>query len=286
MYKFLEDVNELRNFFDFYLPTNWLKSTECLFLSLAARNKYQKDRETSDVNLNKTFMFDRTIIAGKNLDRLWNNLLIGLRRLERNNGAYKVKAKSDNEMLLDIPNDCMMVYFNINPVNSVNALLQLKDRINLIEKELWTASVNGNSIENCILDVNRLHHIAEESYGKAKSKTRWFDVDIDVASDPKDVPSDEWIKVICKAFCDSLNNKIPYDQLFIIRTYGGFHVCFKVDICKNNKISPHQIVDSLKELIQNQANCSIKEIKLNDNGIVPLPGTMQSNHLVRFIKLD
>ena len=100
MYKFLVDENELKNFFNFYLPTNWLKPTECLFLSLAARNKYQKDRVESDVNLNKTFMFDRTLINGKDLHRLWNNLIVGLRKLERNTGAYKVKAKSDNEMLL------------------------------------------------------------------------------------------------------------------------------------------------------------------------------------------
>lgn len=285
MYKFLVDENELRNFFDFYLPTNWLGPTECLFLSLAARNKYQKDRAKSDVNLNKTFMFDRTLITGKDLHRLWNNLIVGLRKLERNEGAYKVKAKSNNEMLLDIPNDCMMVYFNINPANSINALLQLKDRINLIESELWKASVNGNSIENCILDVNRLHHIAEECYGKAKSKTRWFDIDVDIADEPEDVPSDGWIKTICESFCHSFDPNIDYNNLFIIRTYGGFHICFKVDICKSKKIAPHECVDIFNNLITNQAKCSVKEIKLNDNGIIPLPGTMQSTHLVRFIKL-
>lgn len=279
MYKFLEDENELRKFFDFYLPTNWLKPHESLFLSLAARNKYQKDRESSDVNLNKTFMFDRTLINGKDLNRLWNNLIIGLRRLERNDGAYKVKAKSNNEMLLDIPNDCMMVYFNINPVNSVNALQQLKDRISLIETELWKASVNGNSIENCLLDISKLNHIAEECYGKSKSKTRWFDVDIDLATEPEDVPSDEWAINFGRRFCFDLD--ITYDNIFIIRTYGGFHMCFRVDICKEKKMSPHQFVDKIREMI----NVDSKEIKLNDNGIVPLPGTKQSTHLVRFIEV-
>lgn len=286
MYKFLVDEQQLRNFFNFYLPTNWLGPTECLFLSLAARNKYMKDRYSTDVNLNKTFMFDRTVITGKDLNRIWNNLIIGIRKLERNNGSYKVKTKSNNEMLLDIPNECMMVYFNINPVNSVNALLQLKDRINLIESELWKASVNGNSIENCIMDVNRLHHIAEECYGKAKSKTRWFDIDIDISDEPKDVPSDEWMKVICRAFCDGFTPQISYKNMFIVRTYGGFHVCFKVDICKSQKLSPHQCKDIIENLITNEAKYSVKEIKINDNGIIPLPGTMQSTHLVRFINLE
>lgn len=70
MYNFLEDENELKRFFDFYISFVTLKPTECLFLSLAARNKYMQDRETNDINLNKTHMFDRQIVVGKDSHRL------------------------------------------------------------------------------------------------------------------------------------------------------------------------------------------------------------------------
>lgn len=301
MYKILEDENELRRFFDFYLHENWLKPTECLFLSLAARNKYMKDRESSDINLNKTHMFDRQIVTGKDTHRLWNNLITAIRKLERNEGAYKVKSKTDINKLYDIPQECMILYFNVNPANCVNALIQLKDRINLIEQELWKASTNGNSIENCILDISRIHHIAEECYGKAKSKTRWFDVDIDF--EYFDIENNELIMNTMKFLSEDLN--VDSDNFFAIRTYGGYHLCFKVDICKNKKLSPHQILDKIREKMEsdiyeynnsgrfvnfsgsNPPNEIIpKEIKLNDNGIIPLPGTKQSTRLVKFIQIE
>lgn len=294
MYKFLEDENELKRFFDFYISFVTLKPTECLFLSLAARNKYMQDRETNDINLNKTHMFDRQIVVGKDSHRLWNNLITSIRKLERNIGAYKVKSKTSDGVLYDIPNECMMVYFNINPANSVNALLQLKDRINKIEEELWKASVEGNSIENCIMDVNRIHHIAEECYGKAKSKRRWFDVDIDFKS-IDNLPADEKMKEIAIEICDELN--ILHNSMFLVRTYGGFHLCFNVNICKILKKSPQQILDVIRNKVEsyvNKYNTSssvppdsmvINEIKLNENEIIPLPGTRQSTHLVRFIQV-
>ena len=294
MYNFLEDENELKRFFDFYISFVTLKPTECLFLSLAARNKYMQDRETNDINLNKTHMFDRQIVVGKDSHRLWNNLITSIRKLERNIGAYKVKSKTSDGVLYDIPNECMMVYFNINPANSVNALLQLKDRINKIEEELWKASVEGNSIENCIMDVNRIHHIAEECYGKAKSKRRWFDVDIDFKS-IDNLPADEKMKEIAIEICDELN--ILHNSMFLVRTYGGFHLCFNVNMCKTLKKSPQQILDVIRNKVEsyvNKYNTSgtvppdsmvINEIKLNENEIIPLPGTRQSTHLVRFIQV-
>ena len=295
MYKFLEDENELRNFFNFYISFINLKPTECLFLSLAARNKYMQDRETSDINLNKTHMFDRQIVIGKDSHRLWNNLITSIRKLERNIGAYKVKSKTSDDVLYDIPNDCMMVYFNINPANSVNALLQLKDRINKIEEELWKASVDGNSIENCIMDVNRIHHIAEECYGKAKSKRRWFDVDIDFKT-IDNIPTNEKMKEIVIEICNELN--ILHNSMFLVRTYGGCHLCFNVNICKTLKKSPQQILDVIRNRVESyidQYNTNggtispdsivINEIKLNENEIIPLPGTKQSTHLVRFIQI-
>lgn len=287
MYKILENEEELKSFFDFMIPTDdYLSPTESLFLSLAARNKYA-DRDNLEVNLNKTFMFDRTIVSGKNRQYLYNNLVVALRKLERNKGAYKSKAKDNSDVLLDIPNDCFICYYNINPIDSVKALLGLKEKIALIESELWKTVVKGTSHENCIQDINKLHRLAEIEYSKAKSKTRWFDVDLDFEKDAQNDKNlfgnnDHWIKVIMKCFCDTLG--VGYDIVYIVRTFGGYHIGLNVKLCQTLKKDAPFLLDSLKSLLQ-QANVDIKELKLNTNGIIPLPGTLQGGKLVRFIKL-
>ena len=235
MYKILESEEELKAFFDFMIPTeDYLSSTESLFLSLAARNKYA-DRDNLEVNLNRTFMFDRTIVSGKNRRYLYNNLVVALRRLERNEGAYKSKAKDNADILLDIPNECLICYYNVNPIDSVKALLGLKEKIALIESELWKTVIKGTSHENCIQDINKLHRLAEIEYSKAKSKTRWFDVDLDLKRDDHNNDNlfgkdNSWIKVIMKCFCDTL--KTSYNMVYIVRTFGGYHIGLNVKLCE------------------------------------------------------
>lgn len=287
MYKILENEQELKSFFDFMIPTeNYLSPTESLFLSLATRNKYA-DREKLDVNLNKTFMFDRTIVSGKNRQYLYNNLVIALKRLERNDGSYKCKSKNDTDTLLDIPNDCLICYYNVNPIDSVKALLGLKEKIARIESELWTTTINGTSHENCIQDINKLHRLAEIEYSKAKSKTRWFDIDLDLEkNDTNDNnifgEDDKWIKVIMKAFCDIL--KVGYDMVYIVRSFGGYHIGLNVKLCSILKKDAPYLLERLKSLVE-KAGVDAKELKLNNNGIIPLPGTLQGGKLVRFVKL-
>lgn len=285
-YKILTDEKELRSFFDFMIPDdNYLSSTESLFLSLAARNKYIKNKEESEVNLNKTFMFDRTIVHAENRHRLWNNLVMELRKLERNIGAYKAKSKSDNNVLLDIPNECFICYYNVNPIDSVAALIGLKNRIALMEQELWNTIVRGKSYENCILDVNRLHRIAEIEYSKAKSKTRWFDIDIDFEKEdqinnPYFTDNNNWIKEVRNKFCEKLD--IQSNNLYIVRTYGGYHFGLNVKLCEQLKKPAPYLLEQLSIIVK-ESGCQLKELKLNSNGIVPLPGTLQGGKLVSFI---
>lgn len=286
-YKILEDIDELKSFFDFMIPTdNYLLPTESLFLSLAARNKYA-ERDELKVNLNKTFMFDRTIVSGKNKNYLWNNLVMALRKLERNEGAYKCKSKESADILLDIPNDCFICYYNVNPIDSVKALLGLKEKIAKIESELWTTTINGTSHENCIQDINKLHRLAEIEYSKAKSKTRWFDVDLDLERDDANDNNifgkdDRWITAIMRCFCDTL--KVVYDMVYVIRSFGGYHIGLNVQLCSRLKKDAPYLLDGLKNLIE-QAGVNAKELKINSNGIVPLPGTLQAGKLVKFVKL-
>lgn len=294
-YKFLYDEEELRKWFDVLVPNDdSLLSYESLFLSLAARNKYI-DKEKEEANLNKTYMFNRSLVNGKNKKYLWNNFLIAIRRLEVAEGGYKIQSKK-GDYLVDIPNEAMVVYSNINPVNNIQALLVLKDSIAKIEKELWVATANKNSTQNCFMDIARLDYLAEQSYGKAPSKRRWFDVDIDYEF-VNDKHRDHLMKILWDVTQMSLaeiieENKFDKSDFVVINTANGFHILFAVELCGKLKKGPDYILNLIRDkvinnivLIKSKEIIFYKECKLNDNGIVPLPGTKQGNTIVKLLDL-
>lgn len=280
MYKFIYNEEILNKWFRFmydswYGVDNPPRQDESIFFSLAARNKYLNDKSL-DINLNRTFMFNRSIVRGVNFKTSYENFLIKLRKLESNDGSYKIKSKSDSTKLVDIPNECMIVYFNINPVNILNAFLELKDKIYKIEKELWKTTFNNKSSENCIRDISNLVYLAEISLGKSESNKRWFDIDVDIKDN--NCKNEFYYQIL-----SAIEYDYKYDNLYIVNSNSGVHIGFNVSILKEYKQSPEIVFENIKKLTFAILDKKyISEIKLNKNGIIPLPGTKQGNHLVEF----
>lgn len=286
-YKFLYDEKELRKYFNILVPEdNSLTIYESLFLSLAVRNKYI-DREKEEANLNTTYMFSRSLINGKNKKYLWNNLLTAIHRLEVSEGGYKIKSKK-GDYLVNIPNEAMIVYSNINPVNNIQALLVLKDSIAKIEKELWIAIANKNSVDNCFMDIARLDYLAEQSYGKAPSKKRWFDIDVDFeyeSIEKRNEKNDYYAERVITSINEIIQRyDLKKSDFVVINTANGFHVLFSCSICSALKRGPDFMSNALRIELTSKF-ISFKECKLNDNGIVPLPGTKQGQILVKLLDL-
>lgn len=277
MYNFLYDERQLKKWFDKLVPyEGYLTPYEALFISLAARNKYI-DREKLVANLNKTYMFNRKIIYGKDKNDLYNNFLKSIRQLEANKGSYQVKSRLNND-LVDIPNEAMVIYCNINPVNTLDTFILLKQSILDIDREHYKASSSGKSVENCVKEMSRLAYLAEQCYGKSPSNRRWFDVDIDLESDQL-ILKDKYEKIIFDILEEMIINEpvLTKDDFIVLSTRTGFHVLFSVKLSSLFKKRPEYIVSDFFDKFK------AKEIKLNENGIVPLPGTMQGGYLVKVI---
>lgn len=277
MYKFLYDERQLKNWFDKLVPyEGYLTPYEALFISLAARNKYI-DREKVAANLNKTYMFNRKIIYGKNKIYLYNNFLKSIKQLESNEGSYQVKSRL-NDDLVDIPNEAMVIYCNINPINTLDTFILLKQSILDIDREYYKTSSSGKSVENCIKEMSRLAYLAEQCYGKSPSNRRWFDIDVDLEIDQL-IVKDKYERIIFNIIEEIIvkNSSLTKEDFIVISTRTGFHILFSVKLSPLFKKSPEHIVSDFFDKFE------AKEIKLNENGIVPLPGTMQGGYLVKVI---
>lgn len=276
MYRFLYDEHQLKKWFDKLVPyEGYLTQYEALFISLAARNKYI-DREKIIANLNKTYMFNRKIIYGKNKIYLYNNFLKSIKQLESNEGSYQVKSRL-NDDLVDIPNEAMLIYCNINPVNILDTFILLKQSILDIDREYYKASSSSKSVENCIRELSRLDYLAQQCYGKSSSNRRWFDIDVDLENDQL-IVKDKYERIIFNIIEEIIvkNSSLTKEDFIVISTRTGFHILFSVKLSSLFKKSPGHIVSDF-------FNFEAKEIKLNKNGIVPLPGTKQGGHIVKVI---
>lgn len=97
MNQFIYDENELKKFFDLYVPDSL--PNEVYFISLSARNKYLTPEEKEELGLGKTEMMERRIIREKN----WNKFIRSIRKFETNERAITSKNG------FCIPKKCMTI---------------------------------------------------------------------------------------------------------------------------------------------------------------------------------
>jgi hypothetical protein len=215
-------------------------------LSLSARNKYLSEAERKHYNLGKTEMFGRTMV--KDID----DFDFYLRKLA-SNLVYK-KTRSG----LDFPEKALVVYLMINPVDMVSAYFVFQDRMNKFLREMFRAKEN-NKTPNYHDLINMDHHLLT-SMGKASRQRDFIDIDFD--------SKDEEI-------LEKIKKRFEGYTYHIVSTQGGYHFL----VPKNQRPSPpvHSILGSI--LAEHR---EIKELTINKNAMIPLPGTFQAGTLVGF----
>jgi len=249
MFQFLINPLELEKFFNLVLPD--LTQEEVYFLSLSARNKYLTEEEREIYSCGRTEMFERKIIR----EHDWMKFLRTIKKYECSDGAYTGRTG------LTLPEKCLILYININPCNMVRAYKLFQDEMNENILNLITKSGSG-------LDFfKHMDRLMMNAIQKSKGTRHYIDIDIDA----KDITNTEFWEAIKGIAGKFKENGLKF---FVIKTKGGVHFLLKRRTINFN----YTLV--IKEYNHPEESNPIKEIKRNNNDMIPLPGTSQAGYPV------
>jgi len=248
-YTFIHDIEQVRKFHSLLSP---LKEDEAYFISMSARNKYLTAEERAYYDLGRKEMFDRKLVK----ETSFECFLRELRTFEVNDGGYTGRSN------IPIPEKCMVIYANINPVSGILALREFYEKTNTILFEMGS-NKSINKKFSC-LDSELLN-----CYQRAHGTSTLIDIDCDIPDDGAD---------LVKTVCDDLRE---HDVVFnVMKTRSGYHILIQRDTLTYNY---KWIIENVNaEAVQRYERA---EIMVNRNQMVPCPGTISAGHKVVFVDM-
>jgi hypothetical protein len=271
-YSFIYDEEELFKFYTKIVPE--LKDFEVFFLSLSCRKKYLNAEEREKFHITRAEMFGRAIVR----KREWTRFLRTIRKYEVAEGGYLSKNA------LPIPAKCMVIYFNINPSNSLKSLQEFNRKVNDWQYEL--SSNNAISFKD---KFNKLDVELMNCYQRNRGTKHWLDIDFDV---PDDFNAPELLEEYLE------RTKLRY---FWIDTKSGFHLLldrntldfdpYKICneglgilwtcLCNSPKAKDMYPIERTDEKVITKEKSY--EVVVNKNAMIPLPGTLQGEYPVKVL---
>lgn len=204
-YKIIQDENLLKSFID-WLPD--LEPNEVFYCCLFARKKYCPEL---------VFSSDKTQL--KRFTAMKTTLFDKIRQLECPIGSYRLKDR-------DVPQEALVLYINPNPRDLIRASYE---SIKSLTTCLQNKSQGFNPHQEVLSCIQR-----------AKSRTVYFDVDIDEPDADRLANTIAWIE-----------SWINPDCLTFVKTRGGCHCLIEVDkIKKEYSKTWHKNITSLSNVDQ------------------------------------
>lgn len=244
--KMIENDEYVSEFYDFVQDDKEYKSS--YYLTYLVRPKYLTEEERKRITLKSQSLDVKMYSNYSELYRSINEILL-------NRQYYRYKWNS-------IPKIAQVLYAGLNPIDFVEATKAFKTE--LLNKEMRGIKEEGIDIVQVYSNIPKLFLKQCTIY---KSKKNIVDIDVDI--DEEDL---SFKKLVFK-----LLSKLTKEQIGVIRiveTQGGFHFLSKMTGF-NREWNPMIIVALLKEIFPEAS-----EVKINEQGLIPLPGTLQNNKLV------
>jgi hypothetical protein len=248
----VQDKNTLDRFVNL-LPD--LKEDEVFFLSCSARNKYLDEAERLEYKLQRTEMFSREVARDKEgIYKALQRMEVSLQYRKTGNGK-------------DIPEKCIVVYMNINPSSMIKSYLDFQNRINKEMEQIVMSFKNGNQP-----NYERMLRLPQQLNNSIQvSQSRKYFIDIDV-----DLYDNKYKSQLVNIIREFVGDNAFVEKLNFIDTKSGIHL-----LIKKEDIPLKYNLMSLVERIR--AFNPVKEAEFNKNNMIPMPGTHQANHTVRFM---
>ena len=257
--KIINDKEEMRKFYErVMLP---LDLYEVNFVSLSARNKYLTEEERKYYHITRAEMFARRLIRNHDFNKFYAKIA----QFEtETSGAWTTKSG------MDIPNKALVCYVNINPSHSIKALKLFNDIIN--EQYMHEmCNVNGREKRAISDTFNKCDVTLMNCFQKSRGTKHWIDIDVDLNN--KSEIQITSLNVCFKWLCDKGIN------FLVISTKSGYHILIKKSSLKEQEFNPYDFVEILKSILVN----FYKEICINKNEMVPVPGTFHAQYPVKIV---
>lgn len=189
----------------------------------------------------------------------------------------------------------MVLYMNVNHTSMISAIKDLKSEISLIENELYDVFMKNGLREGVANKLKRLDTVTLKTYQNPKnvSSRNWIDIDIDLDTEKVSI-SDLRTRIYDMLTYFPYEGVIQYLPFVIIQTHGGYHVLVSTRFisernklyASNNKMNKGMVlsVDNYMSAILTlleEKHVDAKEVKINQNAMVPIPGTLQGGKEVR-----
>lgn len=243
----LADKEIVNKFFNMLSP---LKDDEVYFLSLSARNKYLSMEEREKLSLGRTEMFCRKVIQTDNFDSFWR-LLVEMEEIAQVSRTRNGSA---------IPKSALVLYININPSSGKKALQEFYQKTNCM--------IFGETQPQ----YHKLQSVLLSCYQRATGTRKFIDIDLDVTVIEKNTE-------ILEAIYQELMTEYAQHEIEVtpIRTNSGYHFLLNKDTIKYNYTG---IINVLNYRFFGDSKNG--EIQVNNNAMIPLPGTYQAGKEVCF----
>lgn len=298
MQSLIYDLDQAKKFYDKVIDTP-REAFDADFFCVAARKKYMTQEDRERTRLGDTCMMKKTALKQADSSVFLNKLRetdAGLDWLTSLNGEY-------------IPRSCMVFYMNVNHTNMAKGIQSFKKDLVDLDTELSNVIFKHAKLEDIGYKVKNLANIAMKAYQDPKNVTdkTWIDLDLDVFEWNSLTPEDVF-PVIREYDARKLNTSeielletqllaMSLARCYVIKTHGGLHILvstawfkhankIKAESRSKEKLSRFDFMnlEELKHLLETrlQEKCTYKEFEINQNMMVPIPGTLQGGVEVKF----
>ena len=278
---------ELKEFYDMINLERDLSDVD--FFCLASRKKYLTEKEKAEIKMGDTIMLCKTVLKDYN----WPKFLSKIRQADAM--AEFVLDSNDNY----IPKKCFVMYMNIDHTSVVRAIKEFKETMTGWDADTMTLLEYGNTEKRA--NLLRQYKSCTEGILKAfqnpkNGRDEWIDIDCDIEGDESH--REDLAKMLLNHFHDKFYSEFlgkVFSSVAIL-THGGIHFLmrksaistynkevsqthFRADV-KNYILTPERVLNEIRELLKNEKS---KEIVINQNKMVPIPGTLQGGFKVRML---
>lgn len=256
LYKFIEDVEQVRMFYDKQIqPFNELPYLSFILLPTARRKNWPTLSRSQMVTNTRTFSSQKPFAR----------FLEELKRYEIREGLYV-----DNRTGEPLPTEALIIYITLDPMNEIRGYYKLQGEMNdrlekMIINTAKTVKDDPPSLELPKLDVistykSCLHSCPERIFKK---------LDVDTKEPDKILKLREIIN----------QNNIKLH--LVIETKNGFHVV----IVQKNYASLIQGINKVSERILYEFVESNKDwVTIEKNALLVIPGTYQAGYLSKIVE--
>lgn len=279
------DESILRHFY--HTIIEGMQNKEVSISLLASRSKYMTDEQKETIRRGDSAVLSRTVVKYDDVDKFVSRI-------------HRLSAESSYMLSYDgkyLPNNSFVIYTKVNPSDAIKASDNYVNEILKAKSELIDIyETDSNAKDKLDSVLNRLKKSDGLLYREIQcstSRRRFIDIDVDVKDynlTAKETANN--LMYSSKITVNGLVHDIVYYPN-IVRTRGGFHLLLNVEdmkkfnrsvgslLTKNQKeyiLTPDRYIEFIKSKV-----ADIKEITVNQEAMVPLPGTLQGGYKVTFV---